>query len=534
LSTSTELRIPTQTFLLPGQEFCIGLPWERGSLPAHGRVAELKAPRARLTLRGDGSPADPFEGFELGACTVLRRLSDGGAKTLLAVRREEGLTPTLVVLRRLELPEALSYDVRNHAEWAGHFAHPGLVQVYPCETSEEGVFWVTELASGATLTELTAAMKKSGQGLPLGLALGAVLDVARALGELHSHGAAHGLVSDQSVAVGFDGAARLHDTGLFRCMGQGASWLELREAMAAFFAPEQLLEGRLPDPKSDVFSLGAVLYECLTGEKVRKAKSFDQHLKLASEGHFIPPSRLNVTVDAALDEVISRAVSSDRAKRYANGRELALALSDAAAAFTWRKELRAQFVGRHFEPRRREEESLREQLPKLDPSPLAARREKPPTLESVVVPLAAPSSPPRVIVAPTPRPPSLPPGAPAAKRRKKAAAPARRWPVLAAFSLGLVGVLAVMVLPGVWAPPPVPKAPLVWLDDVATESVSVANVVPLSSLDEASFEPELLAAVTPPDAVAARPLKSAVKKKRAKKGDDAPVPPWLAKKSRRR
>jgi serine/threonine protein kinase len=531
LSTSTELRIPTQTFLLPGQEFCIGLPWERGALPMHGRIAESKAPLARLTLRGDGAKSDPFEGFELGSCTVLRRLSEGGARTLLAVRREEGVTPTLVVLRRLELPEVLARDVRNHAEWAGHFAHPGLVQVFPCETSEEGVFWVTELASGATLTELTAAMKKNGQGVPLGLALGAVLDVARALGELHSHGAAHGLVSDQSIAVGFDGSARLHDTGLFRCMGQGASWLELREAMAAFFAPEQLLEGRLPDPKADVFSLGAVLYECLTGEKVRKAKSFDQHLKLAREGNFIPASRLNVTVNAALDEVLSRALSSDRARRYANGRDFALALSDAAAAFTWRKELRAQFVARHFEPRRKEEESLRAQLPKLDPLPLA---KKPPTLESVVMSIIEPQPPPPRVVpaAPPPRVELFSSIAPP-KKKKRAAPPARRWPVVAAFAVGLVGVAAAMVLPGVLAPPPAPPKPLVWLDDAQTEAVSVAFELPTSSLHDASYEPALLAL---PEVVAdAKPIKAVSKKKRSRKNDDAPVPPWLmAKKSRRR
>lgn len=537
MSTSTELRIPTQTFLLPGQEFCIGLPWERGSLPKHGRIAEAKVPLARLTLR-DGAKSDPrfpagsdpLEGFELGNCTVLRRLSEGGAKTLLAVRREEGVQPQLVVLRRLELPEVLARDVRNHAEWAGHFTHPGLVEVFPCETSEEGVFWVTELASGATLTELTLAMKKNGQAVPLGLALGAVLDVARALGELHSHGAAHGLVSDQSIAIGFDGSARLHDTGLFRCMGQGASWLELREAMAAFFAPEQLLEGRLPDPKADVFSLGAVLYECLTGEKVRKAKSFDQHFKLASEGHFIPASRLNVTVNAALDEVISRALSSDRSKRYANGRDFALALSEAAAAFTWRKELRAQFVTRHFEARKREEESLRAQLPKLDPTP--APRNAVQVFESLSVPIAAPPSPPRL---PTRVLAFESVAARPSKKNKRSKQPTRRWPTVLAFVVGALGVSGGMIAPSVLAPPPPPLPALVWLDDVTTEGVQVSFEVPTASLNEASYEPELL--VLAPGSPVEKPVaaKQAKVTKRKRVRDEAPVPPWLvAKKSRRR
>jgi serine/threonine-protein kinase len=528
LNTSTELRIPTQMFLLPGQEFCIGLPWERGELPVHGRAPSPKLPVARLTLRGDGAKADPFEGFELGACTVLRRLSEGGAKTLLAVRREEGATPALVVLRRLELPEVLGLEVRNHAEWAAHFPHPGLVQVFPCETSEEGVFWVTELASGATLTELTQAMKKVGQSLPLGLALGAVLDVARALGELHSAGAAHGLVSDQSIAVGFDGAARLHDTGLFRCLGQGASWLELREAMAAFFAPEQLLEGRLPDPKSDVFSLGAVLYECLTGEKVRRAKSFDQHLTQAREGTLIPASRLNVTVNPALDVVLARALSPNRAERYAGGRELALALSDAAAAFSRRKELRAQFVARHFEPRKREEESLRAQLPKLAPLPRPPSSPAFPGPRDSLDALPAPQPAAHVTSIQAPRSPER------VKKARKKQAPQRRWPAVVAFVLGLAGVVGVMVAPRALAPPQPPPAPLTWRDDVSTEAVPVELAVPVTCLTDASWEPELLALTEPaPPAKVAKSNKSA-KRKRVAKRDEAPVPPWLAKKSRRR
>lgn len=539
MSTSTELRIPTQTFLLPGQEFCIGLPWDRAELPKHGRIAEAKTPLARLTLRGDGAKSDPFEGFELGNCTVLRRLSEGGAKTLLAVRREESMTPRLVVLRRLELPEVLARDVRNHAEWAGHFAHPGLVEVFPCESSEEGVFWVSELASGATLTELTLAMKKNGQSVPLGLALGAVIDVARALGELHSHGAAHGLVSDQSIAVGFDGSARLHDTGLFRCMGQGASWLELREAMAPFFAPEQLLEGRLPDPKADVFSLAAVLYECLTGEKVRKAKSFDQHFKLAREGNFIPAARLNVTVNAALDEVITRALSPDRSKRYANGRDFALALSEAAGAFTWRKELRAQFAAKHFEARKREEESLLAQLPKLDPTPTPKNAVQ--VFESLSVPIAAPPSPPRlptrVLAVSAAGAAGLKPLESVAARpskKKKKAQPTRRWPTVLAFVIGTLGVAGAMIAPTILAPPPPPPPPpLVWLDDVTTDGVQVAFEVPSASLNEASYEPELLmlAPSAPVEKPAAKQAK-ATKRKRAR--DEAPLPPWLAKKSRRR
>ena len=531
LTTSTELRIPTQTFLLPGQEFCIGLPWERGELPVHGRSVVEKTSPARLTLRGDGAKSDPFEGFELGACTVLRKLSDGAARTLLAIRRDDERPVNLGVLRKLELPEVLARDVRNHAEWAGRFTHSALVQVFPCEVGEEGVFWVTGLASGATLFELAAAMKKTGQGVPMGLVLGAALDVAKGLAELHGVGAAHGLVTSQSIAVGFDGNAQLHDTGLFRCMGQGDSWMELREAMASNFAPEQLLGGRLPDAKTDVFALGAVLYEALTGEKVRRAKTVDQHVALAKEGTFVPPSKFNMLVDASLDEVIARALSADRAKRYATGREFAQALSAAVSTFTWKKELRAQFVARHFEPRKKEEESLREQVARLPPP--SPRR--PSTLESVALPMTViPSSVmvPRVdvhaLAAPVPAPK---PSVPGRKKKKRGAAPVKRWPTALAF------VASLLVVAGATyglKPAPLPKPPpmpLVWLDDVSTGAERIEFTSAATCLDECSREPELLVLPErPPEVVK---VARVTKKKRVPRGEEVPMPPWLVSKKRR-
>ena len=153
MTTSTEIRIPTQTFLLPGQKFCIGLPWERADLPAGGVPAPApKLALAKLTLRDEKEKADPFAGWELGHCRVLHRLSEGSARTLLAVRTDETEGPQLVVMRRLELPEVLGREARNHAEWAARYSHANLARVYDCEIGDEGVFWVTELSSGATLS----------------------------------------------------------------------------------------------------------------------------------------------------------------------------------------------------------------------------------------------------------------------------------------------------------------------------------------------------------------------------------------------
>ncbi len=527
MSTSTEIRIPTQTFLLPGQQFCIGLPWERADLPARGLPAlPPKLAAAKLTLRDDRARADPCEGWELGACRVLSRLSDDSARTLLAVRTDDVDGSQLVVMRRLELPEVFALEARNHAEWAGRYSHPNLARVYGCEEGDEGVFWVTELSSGATLAEIAALMRRQGQGVPLGLTLAVVLETARALAELHSAGAAHGLIRDQSIAVTLDGTARLLDTGLFRCLGQGPSWLEVREIMGPYFAPEQLLEGRLPDPKTDVYSLGVVLYEGLTGEQVRRGKTFEQQVKLVRSGGLVPPSRLNAAVGPALDEVLQRALSSKRSERYPNAREFAQALGDASSAFMWRPTVRAQFVAKHFDERRRQDESLKKMLASLPPPPPRVPTQEEPAVIPSAALLPTPIFASVRAARPVPRP-----SAPRAPRKPK---PSRTLAPLVAVLAALLGYVAstVELQAPVTAPLPVvvvvTPAPVVSDEPLSLELERVFAQSPLQLTPMlASIEPPVIEDSPAPVAVA--------KKKRAvrRKQDDVPMPPWLSKRGRR-
>lgn len=532
MSTSTETRIPTQTFLLPGQQFCIGMPWERAELPARGLPpAAPKLAAAKLTLRDDKAKADPCEGWELGACRVLRRLSDDSARTLLAVRTDETDGEQLVVMRKLELPEVLAREARNHAEWAGRYSHQHLARVFDCEVGDEGVFWVTELSSGATLAEIAALMRRQGQGVPLGLTLAIVQETARALAELHSAGAAHGLIRDQSVAVTLEGTAKLLDTGLFRCLGQGASWLEVREVMGPYFAPEQLLAGRLPDPKSDVYSLGVVLYEGITGEQVRRGKTFEQQVKLVQNGHLIAPSRLNVAVGPALDEVLQRALSADRTKRYANAREFAQALGEAASAFMWRPKLRAQFVTKHFDERRRQDEALRKTLanmPARTATPLATAPVRARTLAEAAIPSI--KLPPLFVsargVSPRQAPrPSVP------RPARKAASSRTLVPLVALLGAALGFAASTVELPVAQVAPP--KQPVVVrLAPLILEAPEPVELQPERVIVEppSSFT-SALASVQPPAAKAVvRKVKRAV---RRSKGNDVPVPPWLVKRGRR-
>ena len=282
--------------MLPGQQQFTVQPWEIADLPraqVQGRVPP--APKPGHALDASQLAADPFAGVEIGACQVIRRLTPNSAKTLLAVREDPAEGASLVVLRRIELPEEQAREIIDHAESSRRFRHPNLGRVFNPEVSDEGIFWVSEYTSGATLAELFDVCKKLGKGLPIGLVLVVIHEAALALGELHVPTAvSHGLICDQSVAISFDGTARLADVGLFKCIARQNSWAEVLETTGPYLAPEQILKGYPPDAKCDVYALAVVLYECLSGQRLARASNYDERVKKHLQSNFLPASSLNV------------------------------------------------------------------------------------------------------------------------------------------------------------------------------------------------------------------------------------------------
>lgn|GEM_PF-3165214 len=502
---SKENRIPTGAYLFPEHHGFTVKPWEPQHHPA----------RARNGVDDDALElGDPCAGWEVGPCQIIRRLSPGSVKLLLAIRADPREGNALVVMRQIDVPETLTREIQTHAEWAGRFRHPNLSRVYRCEASDEGIFWVSERTSGASFAELAEACRKLGKGLPVGLVLGAVYDAALALGELHvPSGFSHGLLSDRSVAVAFDGTTRLQDLGMFECIARQNSWPEVLETVGPYLAPEQLLAGRMPDTKCDVYSLGALLYECLSGQRLLRTANFDERVRRQATATFVPPSSLNPSLGKELDLVVATAMNVDRSKRYPDALQFARALKTAASSFIWRAELRANFVGQLFPIRRRREQVLLEGC--------APRRSlTSPQLQMPAV--VVPALPPLRVVAVKPSAPPVARAvvAPPVLVRKKTQVRALAM-TLAAAALAWVGFSGVVPTDyEAYGEQPVPYVP------------APVAVVPLPPPDVSLVctEPE---ALPPPVVVASpeeeleelKPVKKVVRRK--KNVDEIPDAPWL-------
>jgi hypothetical protein len=522
---SLETAIPTQSFLLPGQEFCVGLPWERASLPVHGLPPAAPPPPPKANALDEQSlAADPFAGVEIGRCEVIRRLSLGSSKSLLAVRTDADQSTVLVVLKQLELPDDAFKDLQSHAQWMNYLQHVNLARVFPAEKSDEGIFWVSEFASGATLAEIAAQCRKIGKAIPAGFSLAITHEAALALGALHAPpGVPHGFVHPESLCATFDGTAKLLELGMFRVIAGKLLRPQALAEVAPYLAPEQVLGGQLADARTDVFSLAATLYECLSGQKL--SSTFE------TRQSFVPPSSFNHALGKELDAVMMRALDADRSKRFSTAVDFAKALKAASSAFMWKPAQRADFVGDLFRTRRRRENVLlsgvEEHIARKRSSVQIPKQSAP-----VVPPPPPPETPVEVANAAVVAAPAAGPKMTVSMRGLAAVTPKakrsyRRRTLLLALLATLLGYFALSLQPKPAADlvlealsPAEPMAPWVPLPKPAPKPAPVEEKA-LADAAKAEEKPAEVATA------AEKPKHAPVKARSKSPKGNGPLPPWL-------
>lgn len=216
---------------------------------------------------------------------------------------------------------------RREARTAAGLGHPGIVAVHDIAESDGLVFIVMELVPGVTLGQLA---RREGPIDPA-RATRLVADAADALAHAHDRGVVHRDVSPSNVMVTPSGRVKVLDFGIARAArGSGAvrSGSDARGTLA-YVAPEQA-NGEGGDQRADVYALGAVLYELLTGRPPFEGGSTRQVAELVRHR---PPAHLRSLrrdVPAALEDVVTRCLAKDPSTRYPTADRLARALRSAS------------------------------------------------------------------------------------------------------------------------------------------------------------------------------------------------------------
>ncbi len=214
---------------------------------------------------------------------------------------------------------------QREAKAASALQHPNIVQVYDYGQSDGNYFIVMELIEG---TDLRRYLRSRGV-LAVDRAIIIAHDVALGLGAAHRRGIVHRDVKPQNVLVGRDGSIKLTDFGIASVYkdinAERLTTTGMTLGTVQYYAPEQA-QGEIVNPAADVYALGIVMYEMLTG---RTPFDGDTPVAVAMQ-HIqdipVPPTQLNPGIPPALEEIIMRCLEKVPEMRYRDGSSLARAL----------------------------------------------------------------------------------------------------------------------------------------------------------------------------------------------------------------
>ena len=265
---------------------------------------------------------------------LLQLLARGGMGEVWKARSHgvEGFEKILVIKRIL--PE-LSKNTRfvemfiDEAKVAVTLTHANVVQVFDLGRADGTYFIAMEYVPGYDLGTALRWSKKLGQKLPTELCVYIVSELAKGLdyahrrrdAELRPLGIVHRDVSPENVLLSYEGEVKLTDFGIARSRSSVHPMSDLPVGKFAYLAPEQA-RGEAVDARADLFALGAILYEALSGTRAIEGRSAEESFARAKAADIRPLNELRPDLPQDLLDIVARAMARSRDDRYPNAGEL--------------------------------------------------------------------------------------------------------------------------------------------------------------------------------------------------------------------
>jgi serine/threonine-protein kinase len=272
----------------------------------------------------------------IGRYEIVREIGRGAMGVVyegrdLSLMRPVALKTLLLEPVPADLRESFEQRFYQEARAAAGLQHPCIVVVYEIgiDAAQDAFFIALEHLRGHTLEEVI-----NGGPLPWEEALRITSRLADALSHAHEHGIVHRDIKPANVMIIKRGDKR----GEPKIMDFGVAKLDSSKLTSAgdvlgspgYMAPEQALEARA-DARSDLFSLGTVLYEALTGRRAFGAGTFSEIMMRLAYEHPAPPSSINGDVPPAVDAIVSHAMAKNPDQRYGSADQLVEDIEDALA-----------------------------------------------------------------------------------------------------------------------------------------------------------------------------------------------------------
>lgn len=262
-----------------------------------------------------------------------RKLSEGGMGEIY-LARQIGLAgfQREVVLKRIHrqlsnYPKAVEMFLAE-AQLAASLTHPNIVQIYDVGEEDGTYFIVMERIQGTDLRALAEQTTRLGQMIPIELSVNIVIQILEGLRYAHDYREEGGLhlkivhrdISPTNILLSFDGIVKIADFGIARAENQIHDESQVPPGKLAYMSPEMFLKAPI-DARSDLFSIGVMLYELTVGQRLFRATNYENMVQLMKEP--IPPptfARAGYPVD--LEIIVMRSLERDPEDRYASAEEM--------------------------------------------------------------------------------------------------------------------------------------------------------------------------------------------------------------------
>src|SRR5437667_11188652 len=280
-----------------------------------------------MAVTGDTLIDSVFDGRYL----IIRKLGAGGmANVYLAEDQELGRRVAIKILDdRHAADDSFIERFRREAKNAAGLSHPNIVSIHDRGEAEGTYYIAMEYLSGRSLKELIVSRGPT----PIKIAVDYTRQILAALSFAHRNGIVHRDIKPHNVVVDSDGRLKVTDFGIARSGASQMTEVGSIIGTAQYLSPEQA-RGAPVDQRSDVYSVGIVLYEMLTGKVPFTGDTPLEiamtHLSATPE----PPSEQRIEIPHELDSIVLRALAKDPVDRYQSAEEMDADLARAARGQT--------------------------------------------------------------------------------------------------------------------------------------------------------------------------------------------------------
>jgi serine/threonine-protein kinase len=264
------------------------------------------------------------EPWMLGRYEIVAELGKGAMGVVY--RANDPMLNRAVAIKTINMAEAenegvAEYEARfyQEAKAAGGLNHPNIVIIYDIGRSGNLVYMAMEYVEGRELRELLT----EGQPLPVVQAVDIAAQVADGLAYAHQHHVIHRDIKPANILITSDGRAKIADFGIAR-MRSAETRTQTGVIMGSpkYISPEQVI-GKRADHRSDIFSLGVILYQCLTGATPFNGDGLSALMYQITNYDPPAPSTMNPQVPVMLDYIIAKVLNKAPESRYQSGSDFA-------------------------------------------------------------------------------------------------------------------------------------------------------------------------------------------------------------------